>query len=80
MSYMNRPSDEFITLLTVVLIIKEIFGNSWIVPLAEYVGVTRQAVYLWLAKKRRIPHVVMVCLKQRRVLDKVPDSWLKSVQ
>ena len=59
---------------------KEVFGNSWIVPLAEYVGVTRQAVYLWLAKKRRLPHVVMVCLKQRRVLDKVPDSWLKSVR
>ena len=51
---------------------KEIFGNSWIVPLAEYVGVTRQAVYLWLAKKRRIPHVVMVCLKQRQKLDKIP--------
>lgn len=59
---------------------KEIFGNSWIVPLAEYVGVTRQAVYLWLAKKRRIPQVVMVCLQQRQKLDKIPDSWLKSVQ
>ena len=59
---------------------KEIFGNSWIVPLAEYVGVTRQAVYLWLAKKRRIPQVVMVCLEQRQKLDKIPDSWLKSVQ
>ena len=59
---------------------KEIFGNSWIVPLAEYVGGTRQSVYLWLAKKRRIPHVVMVCLEQRQKLDKIPDSWLKSVQ
>ncbi len=59
---------------------KEIFGSSFINPLADYVGVTRQAVYLWLAKKRRIPHVVMVCLKQRKTLDKIPDAWLKSVR
>ena len=37
---------------------KELFGdpedpnpNNWIIPLAEYLGITRQAVYLWIGNK-----------------------------
>ena len=34
---------------------KEVFGEKWIIPLAKYLGITRQAVYLWLANKLVIP-------------------------
>ena len=47
---------------------KDLFGNNWIIPLAKFVGVTRQAVYLWIHEKRKIPRSVIVCLSQRKKL------------
>ncbi len=52
------------------VIAKELFGERWIVPLANYLGITRQAVYLWLANKRNIPQVVLIALEQKKQLDK----------
>ena len=49
---------------------KEVFGEKWIIPLAKYLGITRQAVYLWLANKRNIPQVVFIALEQKKQLDK----------
>ena len=36
---------------------KDIFGESWVIPLANFLGITRQAVYLWIAEKRKVPKV-----------------------
>ena len=58
---------------------KEIFGDKWIIPLAQYLGITRQAVYLWIANKRKIPKVVFIALEQRKQLDKIPDRWKRAV-
>ena len=58
---------------------KEIFGDKWIIPLAEYLGITTQAVYLWTANKRKIPKVVFIALEQRKQLDKIPDRWKRAV-
>ena len=49
---------------------KEVFGEKLIIPLAKYLGITRQAVYLWLANKRNIPQVVFIALEQKKQLDK----------
>jgi len=49
---------------------KEVFGEKWIIPLAKYLGITRQAVYLWLANKRNIPQVVFIALEQKKQLNK----------
>ena len=49
---------------------KEVLGEKWIIPLAKYLGITRQAVYLWLANKRNIPQVVFIALEQKKQLDK----------
>ena len=45
---------------------KELFGDKWIIPLAEYLGITRQAVYLWIADKRKIPKVVFMALTMKK--------------
>ena len=58
---------------------KEIFGDKWIIPLAEYLGITTQAVYLWTANKRKIPKVVFIALEQKQQLDKIPDRWKRAV-
>ena len=58
---------------------KEIFGDKWIIPLAQYLGITRQAVYLWIANKRKIPKVVFIALEQKQQLDKIPDRWKRAV-
>ena len=58
---------------------KEIFGDKWIIPLAAYLGITTQAVYLWTANKRKIPKVVFIALEQRKQLDKIPDRWKRAV-
>ena len=58
---------------------KEIFGDKWIIPLAQYLGITRQAVYLWIANKRKIPNVVFIALEQKQQLDKIPDRWKRAV-
>ena len=65
---------------------KELFGNpedpnpnNWIIPLAEYLGITTQAVYLWTANKRKIPKVVFIALEQKKQLDKIPDRWKRAV-
>ena len=65
---------------------KELFGNpenpnpnNWIIPLAEYLGITRQAVYLWLGNKRKIPQVVIMALTMKRQLDRIPDRWKRAV-
>jgi hypothetical protein len=58
---------------------KNIFGESWIIPLANFLGITRQAVYLWIAGKRRVPKVVFIALEQKQQLDKIPDRWKKAV-
>jgi hypothetical protein len=57
----------------------EIFGDKWIIPLANFLGITRQAVYLWTAEKRKIPRVVFIALEQKRQLDRIPDRWKKAV-
>ena len=57
----------------------EIFGDKWIIPLANFLGITRQAVYLWTAGKRKIPKVVFIALEQKRQLDRIPDRWKKAV-
>ena len=49
---------------------KEVFGEKWIIPLAKYLGITTQAVYLWLANKRNIPQVVFIALEQKKQLNK----------
>jgi|TARA_R100001530_G_C4237599_1_gene134416 plasmid maintenance system antidote protein VapI len=58
---------------------KELFGDKWIIPLAEYLGITRQAVYLWIADKRKIPKVVFMALTMKKQLDKIPDRWKKAI-
>ena len=58
---------------------KELFGESWIIPLAEYLGITKQAVYLWTANKRKVPKVVFMALTMKKQLDKIPDRWKKAV-
>ena len=58
---------------------KEIFGDKWIIPLAQYLGITRQAVYLWIANKRKIPKVVFIAVEQKQQLDKIPDRWKRAV-
>ena len=65
---------------------KELFGdpenqnpNNWIIPLAGYLGITRQAVYLWIGIKRKIPQVVIMALTMKKQLDKIPDRWKRAV-
>ena len=58
---------------------EEIFGESWVFPLANFLGITRQAVYLWIAEKRKVPKVVFIALEQKQQLDKIPDRWKKAV-
>jgi len=58
---------------------EEIFVDKWIIPLANFLGITRQAVYLWTAEKRKIPRVVFIALEQKRQLDRIPDRWKKAV-
>ena len=50
---------------------KNLFGNNWIVPLANFLGITRQAVYLWINEKRKVPKVVFIALEQKQKLDKM---------
>ncbi len=50
---------------------KKLFGNNWIVPLANFLGITRQAVYLWINEKRKVPKVVFIALEQKQKLDKM---------
>ena len=57
----------------------EICGDKGIIPLANFLGITRQAVYLWTAGKRKIPKVVFIALEQKRQLDRIPDRWKKAV-
>ena len=58
---------------------KELFGDKWIIPLAECLEITRQAVYLWIADKRKIPKVVFMALTMKKQLDKIPDRWKKAI-
>ncbi len=56
---------------------KKLFGNNWIVPLANFLGITRQAVYLWINEKRKVPKVVFIALEQKQKLDKMPNKLKK---
>jgi len=58
---------------------KELFGESWVIPLSKYLGITHQAVYLWRANKRKVPKVVFMALTMKRQLDKIPDRWKQAV-
>jgi len=48
----------------------DLFGNNWIIPLSKYLKITRQAVYLWLSGKRKVPHSILLLLNLQSSIQK----------
>ena len=49
---------------------EDLFGSNWIVPLSKYLKITRQAVYLWLSGKRKVPYSILLLLSLQTNIQK----------
>ena len=69
----KMTSDQFDGLMA------EMFSGN-ILDVATYLGLTWRQVYNYKNGATVIPNAVALCLLQKRKLDNIPNSWLRSLK
>ena len=65
----TMKSQEFTLMMT------ELFGKNRL-NMAKYLGITWRQVYNYENGKTAIPNPVALCLHQKKILDRIPKSWI----
>ena len=69
----KMTSDQFDGLMA------EMFSGN-ILDVATYLGLTWRQVYNYKNGATVIPNAVALCLLQKRKLDNIPNSWLRTLK